>query len=127
MPGALRESSWRRSQFANLTVVMNTRDLLAAYRYSSTAACDILDLALYTGNNRGGHTPGEQTMENTLLSLRFSVVAISLVLVSIPIAPAAERYDPFTRELIWPDMQYSADPLGQDEPHRSELYLPNGG
>lgn len=48
-------------------------------------------------------------------------------IVSLAMSPlAAERYDPFTRELIWPDMQFTSEALTLDEPHRSELYRPKG-
>jgi dienelactone hydrolase len=58
----------------------------------------------------------------------------SLVLIAIAsmmqafLLPAlvAERYDPMTRELIWPDLQYTVAARAAGEPYRSELYRPEG-
>lgn len=59
--------------------------------------------------------------------MKLSFLSLSFVtILSVPVL-GAERFDPFTRELIWPDMQFTSDALVCcDEPHRSELYRPAG-
>ena len=59
------------------------------------------------------------------MKLCFSILGFTCFLTTF--ALAAEPYDPFTRELIWPDMEFTSDALVCcDEPHRSELYRPTG-
>jgi dienelactone hydrolase len=58
------------------------------------------------------------------MKLSFSILGLICFLSTLAIA--AVRYDPFTRELIWPDMQFTSDARTIGEPHRPELYRPTG-
>lgn len=54
-------------------------------------------------------------------------VTMLFLLVAFPqVASAAERFDPMTRELIWPDLEYTASPRAVGEDWRPELFHPEG-